>query len=577
MARVLSIEIGESLTHVVEMDYRAKTTKIYSCSDFETPEGMLDDGIVRKNENFRTLLSQYCKKNGIKTKKVVFSITSSRIANRSVQIPLVKENKINDIINANASDYFPVDMSEYHIVHQILEKYDNGTEKYYRLSLTAVPDEVTASYFELAKFCDLTIQALDYIGNSIFQVIKPLFAEYRAGTHVIIKMDEKSSLITIVRNSVVGLQRTINYGIDEAVLKLMELEAFGKGLPYAFAFETMSKENCINETLEKTAVSLDKDDDKAKARDEITASLSYLINNIVRIIEYYISRHPDITFDSFHLAGNGAEVKGLDILLSNELNQTVRVLNRITNLKLDKKAQNMKICRYVASIGAGMQPLNLIGASSTSAVKKKAEAADDDIIEKKSVPMIVPVAVCLACIVGSAAYLGFGALQTMQLKDQKSSLRSEVDSLYSIVGVVADYNQVKADYDSIKSLYDLTENPNEGLGEFLIELEEKLPSNIVLTAFSATETDVSLAMEAKTKSDAAMALEQLRTFKSISGLTFSGVTEQEDENTGEVTVTFSIVASYKTMDMLNAEAEAVQNGENLEPAEENSDASQDAQ
>lgn len=43
--RVLGIEIGENLTRVVEIDYKAKNPKIYNMFGFPTPPGMINDGV----------------------------------------------------------------------------------------------------------------------------------------------------------------------------------------------------------------------------------------------------------------------------------------------------------------------------------------------------------------------------------------------------------------------------------------------------------------------------------------------------------------------------------------------------
>ena len=73
--RVLSIEIGKGVTNVVEMDYKAAKTKIYNCFSFETPQGVIRDGVVARNELFSSLIKTECAKYGIKTKKAVFVVS----------------------------------------------------------------------------------------------------------------------------------------------------------------------------------------------------------------------------------------------------------------------------------------------------------------------------------------------------------------------------------------------------------------------------------------------------------------------------------------------------------------------
>ena len=44
--RVISIEIGYSLTRVCEMDYKAKSPKIYNSFTIPTMEGIVNDGAL---------------------------------------------------------------------------------------------------------------------------------------------------------------------------------------------------------------------------------------------------------------------------------------------------------------------------------------------------------------------------------------------------------------------------------------------------------------------------------------------------------------------------------------------------
>ena len=118
--RILSVDMGYSLTKVCEMDYGVKNPKIYNTFVLNTPEGMISDGLINVKEEFLTLFQTMLNEKGIKTRKVIFSIASSKIATREAKIPYCKENRISDIVRANLSDYFPIDASQYVIAHSIL-------------------------------------------------------------------------------------------------------------------------------------------------------------------------------------------------------------------------------------------------------------------------------------------------------------------------------------------------------------------------------------------------------------------------------------------------------------------------
>ena len=150
-------------------------------------------------------------------------MNSSRIAKREIEIPFVKDNKIKDLITANASDYFPVDLSQYQLVHEVLDRYGEGDSKKIKVSVLAVPNEIIRSYRFLAENCKLTLMGLDYTGNAIKQL---MLKEIPEDVKVTIKIDESVSILTIMDGEHVVLQRIINYGIGEGVEAIQDSELF---------------------------------------------------------------------------------------------------------------------------------------------------------------------------------------------------------------------------------------------------------------------------------------------------------------------------------------------------------------
>ena len=48
--KVVSFKIGDSVTHVAEVDYETKAPRVYHAFTFETPEGILDENGVNVTE-----------------------------------------------------------------------------------------------------------------------------------------------------------------------------------------------------------------------------------------------------------------------------------------------------------------------------------------------------------------------------------------------------------------------------------------------------------------------------------------------------------------------------------------------
>ena len=86
--KVISIEIGYSLTRVCEVDYKSKTHKVYGYFSMPTPEGMINDGILNLNETFVTDLKETLAEHRMKSKQVVFTLKDEKAQWNYVQTGL---------------------------------------------------------------------------------------------------------------------------------------------------------------------------------------------------------------------------------------------------------------------------------------------------------------------------------------------------------------------------------------------------------------------------------------------------------------------------------------------------------
>ena len=96
--RVLGIEIGYSLTQVVEMDYQSKHPQVYGVFSMKTPDGIFNDGLINPTEEYVNDLKANIVANGMNAKKVIFAVSSTKIANREAVIPFVKKKQIRELL-----------------------------------------------------------------------------------------------------------------------------------------------------------------------------------------------------------------------------------------------------------------------------------------------------------------------------------------------------------------------------------------------------------------------------------------------------------------------------------------------
>lgn len=539
MARFLSIEAESTQIRVGEVEISGRKGRMLQCFCVPVPQGSVEDGQIRDTKGLGELLRQQLNERGIRTKKAWFVTGSTRIASREVQIPLVKKSRIQSIIEANATDYFPIDVTKYVMSYIILgitgEKGKKGEEaeqkkaadqeRQYRLMVYASPKAISTAYYEFAQSAGLTLSGITYTGNTVYQTVQE---EYTSGAHILIKVELENTGISIIRDGKLSFQRNINYGIESAVETIRSFPQFGDRLEVQDALQLLSEKKWIYPSLDGE---IGEEPDTVKS--EVTESLRYLVGNISRIMDYYISRNGDVNFESIVLCGMGGQVQGLAELLTQELGQKVELLTKITRYSVPNTNKYEGLFLYIAVMDPVKSGLNLM---------EKTGRKQKEVKETLSGAWVVFGVGALAAVALAVAGVGARIYQT----HEQERLNQRIAEEQSIEDVYAAYNNAKSQYDNFQSMYAYTNTPNEGLEAFIQEMEEKMPSSITVETFSSTGSQVSFSMRVASKSEAANTLIQLRTFDSLSSVTTTGIDEGEDG-----TVTMSVTCTYRNPALLD--------------------------
>lgn len=531
---VVSFKIGYSVTHVAEVDFEAKNPRVYHAFTIETPDGVLDDEGVNVTEEFVEKIKRGMIEAGIHNNRVVFTISSGRVANRDVTIPLVKEAKIRPLLIANSKEYFPVDMSKYQLVYRVIEQ--DKSKKEMKLSVFAVPNTLLDSYQTLANALGLQVVAMDYYGNGIYQAMMHSMPKELAAT---ICIEDNSSLITIIQDGKTVLQRNIGYGIDDAVQAMMQSSLVASGTTYLQALEKMQMNLCFNEQLKPQLVTGNEDGAASmSAKESITRSLTMLIGNISRVLDYYTSRNSEAELDSIALVGLGADCQGLDRLLTNELGITVSTMRSFGNTDITRglSAQRFHLCEFFACIGSVIKPLNFVLASEVKETEKQQSLTGGIVL-------------CALCAATALVLVLSGYIGNLFISRDNEGLRSEIASKQDVIERYNDYIREKVVYDGVVVMDSMTEEANSAFLEFLAQMEEKMPNDLLISSMTANSDGITMSVTTSKKESAAEAIMQLRTFTGVGYIQCSGVTEELDDN-NVPTEYFDISVSYLPSDSL---------------------------
>lgn len=539
--KVLTVDItNESITIIEVTPSEKKQTMVHNTLIFDTPEDAYEDGNIRDVEKVAMAIREQLDANGITNKNVIFVLTSTKIVNREVLIPEVKENKVKGIVAANASEYFPVNIEDYVVSHSILEHIvgDDKTRQM-KLMVVAAPITMVKAYYELGSILGLSVQSIDYVGNAMLQMIKT-----QTGTNsttMVIQLGGESTILNIVKGDTLLLQRTVPYGTNSVVTEVMD----EKGVDATTAMTLLQNERLIT---------VDFDDNAA------TGAFRYLINNIGRVMDYYVTKNPDKPIDDVFLIGDGALIRGIDGLFKIQLNIQTKIMDSLYNVKFDSKI-DLKIYNpvyLIVAIGAAFAPMGF----QPTEVKSSRKASGADALKYGTV-------FCGVMVLGAVA----GSIITIVMKNNQeqrcASLNAQIAAVADIEEIISEHDAAKAKRDDIKIMYSQTKTLNENVSMFLAELEKNLPKDMVITNYSSSDEGVTLAGVSMNYGAIAKLVKQLKQVECIKDAWLLDITEKELTGTGGETISlsyeFNMTAQFVSMDPEEEEVEETDG--TLEPVE----------
>ena len=540
--KVLSIQVGYSLTKVCEMDYQSKKPKMYHCFNVPTPDGVLNDGQITVRDDLIIRIVQGIYENRIKTRDVVFNVSSSRIASREVLIPPVnKAGVIGDIVKNNAKDYFPIDLDQYELAHMLMGKVadESGGEKL-KVNVLAIPKEMLRGYEELAAKCDLNLVALDYTGNSIYQVVKNVCKKDE--TALVINIDEHQTVATVLDGETILLQRSLSYGVDEAINLLIESRVYGER-SYAQAAQELRRTMLVRRALDdSTEIIEDYDFVEPESpkmtvlKDKITHSMTTLISGIDRVISFYNSHNSQNPIKNIWITGVGAGFKGLKRLLTNELGMQVQVLDTNSGFATNQYSQE-SFGEYLACFGAAMAPVGF-GVVSKKQGGKAAKERNQE--QNWAVYSILTFSLC---VVVAVVLIIYSAVSYTTALNKYNSCVRQMNQLQVVKSVYDKHQEVLGLSAQVDVLYASTQNSNENLKAFIGEMEKKMPKEIVVMSMAGTTTEVAMQIEVQSKESMAKVIQQFRYFETISSVQNNGYQCEMDDD-GNETVKFNVTLQY---------------------------------
>lgn len=541
MGKLLSIVLNDNHIRIAELSEGRRGVTVYRLLTKEVPESLVSGGIIVDVRGFGEYLNSALKYANIKTKKVVFSLPSDRIMSREVILPEMNEEKLKTALKVNAPEYFPVELTDYVLsyftISRVVEEEPESREEdgeepektkkkkkrtgkkkksKLRLMVVAAPNDMVQSYYDAAKLAHLKLISLDYIGNSVFQLTSNQIGDEPC---LVIQLDEEHTVLTIYNDTVMVLQRHVDFGSNTLIQSVME------------------KKNCseedAQEILERRQLIHNNFDDG----DELTDNLYYLVSNIKRVIEYYTGRNVEQPLELIYIIGNGSHIGGLDSLFENQLHLPVEMITALKQVTVrESSGLSMKeVLRYMDNIGAVIDPVNMIPKQLEQDIRRKVEA--------KAYRIMILLALFLSVVIVTVPATNFfnEAMETIDLQNKLLTVED-------VKPILENYKQAQSRYTDVGQIQAMVRTDNESLSDFITIFEQLRPSNISIQSFSCSEGQVSFSALAEGKKTVARLIQQLNMIANVSEVKVSALSSIFEGD--KETVAFSLTCILVNQDSL---------------------------
>ena len=536
VTKVLSIEVTDVVTRVIEVDYGKKDPVVHKAVIFPTPEKTVSDGVIEGVETYAKEFQRQV--HGFGTKNVVFALASNKVMSREVTIPEMKDDQIADFIQNQKSEYFPMDTSGHTMVHRILDR--DKEKKQFKIIVYAVPQKLVANYQSFASLAGLNIVGIDYNGNAIYQWLSD---DNHKQMDMYLQINERSTLFTVLENRKYALQRNINFGVYALSDRLIqsgyfENEMSNQALTKDEALKKLADEEFVFPSF--AAIKLSEPDSEAaerlhSAKEMVTEGMRQLLGNLSRVLEYYHSKNQNAELNTIFVGGCGARVRGLKAFLENEFSGVeVVVLDHLPDVKISNQVSKSGIntSELIACLGAAEGTLTF----STNAKKEKANKI-----------IFVGAIVLIAGIVGAIFLIILGKGKYNSKVSERDKLKLQIEELEKsgIEELEAKYNAAIVASQNVIDFHNDTYNSNEEWNSVLSEVETKAVKSLVVSSINSTAEGVVFTVAVDSKEAAAKLLLQLQQIPYFESVRTTSVRETTEEVTQLKTVSFSVTCTYK--------------------------------
>lgn len=553
MGDMVSIDISSRCIRMAQISKNGQKFKIQNLVRLDIPENLVVDGYIRDITAVAQRIAPALKEHQIKSRKAVFTLSSSKAVTKEVTVPVSEPKKIQQFITAKARDYFPLNMDDYALSYLLLEKDDKQgagrppkkkkvikDDPYFedeeqkvaaadaqagpleavpqhRIAVIAIPKKVVDSYYALSKVLKFSSVKIDYAGNSCGQFSRLIAGEGR--TEMVLHIMDDSTYVSMIDNGILKLQRVLNYGVESLVDSVSQQYS----MDYRAAREFLMTKNILGQMSVSDMMD-----------NELARVVNQMVGGVRRIVDFYDSKYPENAIQKLHITGSGADIPGLSQYHEDSIELPVEAEKEFRFVDYVKPTSDYPLNQFSAAIGAVILPIDVM--TDEMLEQKKGANATFFAIE------LVVLAIITALVVTAIPFT-----KSHYLNLEKERLERELTSISDISDTVDQWEMLQFKSLQIANYLSSTRANTEYINDIINTFKDSLPTNCWVTSMTSDNTTISISFVADSKETAAKCVEVLKGLPYFSSVSINSVTNNTtgaSGDEGEKVVVYAVQCTF---------------------------------
>lgn len=332
---LLGIDIGASQIKIAQFDYSVYPPKLENWGVIKTPEDAFKGNYLERPELISTKISDLVVKSGFEFRKVAFSLPSTSVFIKTINIPKINPKDIRAHIEFEAGSFIPHKIEgvalDYHIVG------DSGKNQL-EVMVVAAKDEIIQKYVKAIQGAGLEVGIIDVDYFALHNIFKACYPKVKKECCAVLDIGSRFSSLNVVDNGKSVCTGDIAVGTDTIISALRTIKNYEK-------IEVL--ELFVNKTI-----TLDE-----KAQEVLESKIEYMVAECARQIALmWGSVMNDSEISKIYLCGGASLIPNFTELLTKKVKIECEIFKVSENIKSKSFiSTNFDEGLSVISLGLGLR------------------------------------------------------------------------------------------------------------------------------------------------------------------------------------------------------------------------------